>query len=784
MKKYRILILIILGLYTYNSHSQKLADNIQIINNDRFADFKINERVYLIADKDLYLAGEKIKLSVTTFDALLQIPVDLSKVVYIELINQENLPVIQEKIMLVDGKGAGSFVLPKDLESNYYYLRAYTNYMKNFGAEKFFIEQISIVNPYVQINPRIYNSSEENKVSMDLFPEGGQLIDGILTKIAVKISDTKGEKKDYYGIVTDNNSSHAIDSFTCDALGFGSFKLIPVAGHTYTAKIYTGNKYIESKLPSSSDKGALIKLDNIDSEYMYISIAHKNISGLPLQIKASQDIFKYSVENNIIDDSLSIKIPLEKLPKGFTTFSLLDNSNNTLSSRIVYIPQQEIITLVVDSLQKKYSTREKIDLKVYALNKENQQINSNLSVSVSLSEKDLDFQSKNYLLKSRLSSYFKSYSTELEKKLTGNPEFLQLALITCSVSDDTRSQTENIYFAETTGDIISGKVIDNTSQKPAAGKKIYQSAIDTVIWLNTSVTDSLGRFNFIIGNNRAVKQLVLRTADQIRDLSIILDDEFSNDYIELVPLTFFPEKKMLELIKKSMVNAQITEAYGNRPENISDTPVTKNTINFFGYADNKYYFDDYINLPTVEEFIFEIVREAIIIRRRKEVLIRLVSAEFDGTVGENPIFFVDGIPMIDSKEVLDIEPEKLEWIEVINHRYIYKDDYFDGIINIKTYSGNFEDIDMPKNSVRMNFNSPVNELTSYNTVLSEPDANIPDYKNVVYWNPYIPTLNTEKVTIGFYAPDYSGHFIIHCTGYDEDGNWFNYNNEFEVQTEE
>ncbi len=89
-----------------------------------------NEKIYLQTDKSFYISGEICWFKSYYVDASLHRPFSLSKVAYVELLNQDLKPVLQGKISLQNGTGNGSFFLPLYLPSGSYKIRAYTNWMK------------------------------------------------------------------------------------------------------------------------------------------------------------------------------------------------------------------------------------------------------------------------------------------------------------------------------------------------------------------------------------------------------------------------------------------------------------------------------------------------------------------------------------------------------------------------------------------------------------------------------------------------------------------------------
>ena len=117
---------------------------------------ELQERVYVQTDKQLYLAGEQIRMKILTVDTEL-IPLVFSTVAYAELV-RDSMARVQIKVALTDGVGEGRMSLPVDLKTGYYRLIAYTQYMRNEGTEVFFEKNIVVVNTFQQdYNPGTAN---------------------------------------------------------------------------------------------------------------------------------------------------------------------------------------------------------------------------------------------------------------------------------------------------------------------------------------------------------------------------------------------------------------------------------------------------------------------------------------------------------------------------------------------------------------------------------------------------------------------------------------------------
>src|SRR5688500_829348 len=143
-------------------------------------DSSLQEKIYAHLDRTFYLTGETLWFKIYTVDGSVHKPLDLSRVAYAEILDKGNFPVLQAKVGLQHGRGHGSFFLPASLMSGNYKLRIYTNWMKNFSPEFYYDETFALVNPFVPSTED--RTKPQRGYTIDLFPEGGNLVAGIRSK--------------------------------------------------------------------------------------------------------------------------------------------------------------------------------------------------------------------------------------------------------------------------------------------------------------------------------------------------------------------------------------------------------------------------------------------------------------------------------------------------------------------------------------------------------------------------------------------------------------------------
>src|SRR5690606_35661892 len=106
------------------------------------------EGVYVHYNTNVLFSGEYLNFKLYSLGKTGQAPLLLSKFAYVELIDVEGERVMIEKVKMIDGQGQGDFFIPTTLESGYYSLVAYTNYMRNWESSTFYKDQLLVINPY------------------------------------------------------------------------------------------------------------------------------------------------------------------------------------------------------------------------------------------------------------------------------------------------------------------------------------------------------------------------------------------------------------------------------------------------------------------------------------------------------------------------------------------------------------------------------------------------------------------------------------------------------------
>lgn len=135
--------------YTYGQ-TTPITDEVYQIFTKNIASMP-QEKSYLHIDKPYYLTGDTIWLKGYVVDAVTHKEDAMSRYLYVELINRKNRVYQRKKIRKDENIFQGYIALDEKLEEGDYYLRAYTNFMRNAGDEYFYSRNLSVYSSQVPL---------------------------------------------------------------------------------------------------------------------------------------------------------------------------------------------------------------------------------------------------------------------------------------------------------------------------------------------------------------------------------------------------------------------------------------------------------------------------------------------------------------------------------------------------------------------------------------------------------------------------------------------------------
>ncbi|MDG1276410.1 MAG: carboxypeptidase-like regulatory domain-containing protein [Algoriphagus sp.] len=121
---------------------------------------KLREQPYFSTNKDFYYPGEGVWLGGRMIYQNQLLADSLSRVVYVDLLDEKSTIIQKEIFPIVSGRIAGGFTLPDNLKAGDYFLRAYTRWMLNYPEQDIFLRPIPVLEKGSEIITQELNEVE------------------------------------------------------------------------------------------------------------------------------------------------------------------------------------------------------------------------------------------------------------------------------------------------------------------------------------------------------------------------------------------------------------------------------------------------------------------------------------------------------------------------------------------------------------------------------------------------------------------------------------------------
>ncbi len=293
------------------------------------------EKMHIHFDRTMYNKGETIFYKLYVLSGLEW--TSLSKNVYVNWYDANGNYIKQTVAPLLKSSAKGSFEVPPNYKGDFIRLKAFTRWMLNDDSIFIYEKNIPVNDGSIAKTKTITTS----KTRVDVFPEGGVLVNGLNSKVAFKATNGFGIPVFIKGFLV-NDKNKVLDTLKIAHDGMGTFKLKPVAGEKYQLN-WTDENAQKGITPimAANKEGVIMKL-SMDVEKAYVQVERtaevpQNFKHLRLLVHQNQHLL-YNVEFKGEERLLQkAGLPIEELPTGVVQFSLFTNDWIPLAERIVLI---------------------------------------------------------------------------------------------------------------------------------------------------------------------------------------------------------------------------------------------------------------------------------------------------------------------------------------------------------------------------------------------------------------------------------------------------------------
>ena len=737
------------------------------------------EKLYVHQDRTHYLAGDTIWFKVyQSFSKEIQAG---SGVVYVDLIDGSNSYVTQTKWKLEDGMSAGQIQLPDTLPTGSYQLRAYTRWMQNFDFEGFFTREISVSSPIIS-NQKMSPAPERR---LTLFPEGGNLAAGLLSRIAFEATDANGKGIAAKGFISDTEGN-LICEFETEYAGMGFFNFIPEAGKEYIAKLAGSDMAVP--FPEIHTQGAVLSTYSYQDQFR-ITLRHNLDNNKAFYVTIHRNGTTYF--NGVLDlkqETVIADIPLSKLPVGIFTVTIYDESCYAWCERLCLANYPEQLNLKITTDKDTYGRREKVTLQIEAMDSDGNPQSGNFSMAVVKAGLDNLKERNNFLtdcfLQSELRGRIYNPSFFLDKV---NYKELDLLLMThgwrrYAWNEIVMGNQPSLYFPIEKGLSFSGRVaLRNRRQNPENVKL-------TAFFRHDSINEGLstkpafgGYFRFEGYDFADTAEVILSARDnrQVLNVYVITHPDPQPEYYSYTESVTQEENDFL-LVE---IFGEMPKIWGDMENTIYQLPEIMVTSRVRKNRDPRSRHD-----PAFADYIYKVTKDfsygshgALGILQRMNMfalktfnniimggsgtsqggfspdyLTRIISGNSDN------VFILDGY-YVSAEELSSFPASLIERVEILSPStaMIY------GGRRIFFFTRSQED-----KALNLEVKTEIYRFAGYNQqkefyVL---DYSIPhesyrqDIRKTLYWQPYFKLDNHGKGELSFYTSDDKSEYVIHCEG--------------------
>lgn len=323
---------IFLFFLSFLTKAQNIEKNLEIYAND----FP-QERIYLHYDKSFYAPAETVWFKAYLMQGIF--PADSSKNLYIDWTDEKGTLLLHTVSPIEDGTAFGQFDIPADFAGSYLHVKGYTRWMLNFDSAFLYNKDIKILSSATSTKGKTTITPEIN-----FFPEGGDMIAGVVNKIAFKANDQFGRPIKIKGQIK-NNKGSVVSQLTDMHDGMGYFFLKPEGGDSFSAS-WTDEKGTNhvSQLPPVKNSGVALKVAISGSKRDFFVSAAANSSNAINSVHVIGTMYQqpvFNITKQLTNGIAEGIIPTENLPSGILVITVFDNEWKPLAERITYINNEE-----------------------------------------------------------------------------------------------------------------------------------------------------------------------------------------------------------------------------------------------------------------------------------------------------------------------------------------------------------------------------------------------------------------------------------------------------------
>lgn len=763
------------------------------------------EKVFLHLDKTEYAQAETIWIKSYLVAGAGHLPSPFSKTLYVELVNEGGELAKRLTLRSEGGFSKASLVIPRDLKQGNYYLRAYTNWMKNQEQEFFFSKKIRIYS--LTAGEDIVAKTMTADPELKFYPEGGHLVSEVSSRLAFELTGVDTKDKQYSGKVYDKGNQE-VASFSTSHEGRGVMSFLPKSTGYYATVDGFTQRFV---LPEIEATGFVISANTRNKDFVTVSLKSNQTNQNPYYLIAhTRGYITYASQVRLTGTRAFSKIDKATLPEGITHITLLNENMTPLAERLVFIDKKEGLIVKVSPNKESFGPRELATVGIKVTDQAGNPVKGSFSLSafnaglVQNDQPDYNIRT-NLLLSSDLPGHIKDPSQYFVDDEEAKKHLDLLMMVNgwsrFEWSDLDKPESEKAFSVEI-GLNLEGRLLKNNGGPAKEGKVLLVNATQEAKETPYVMADENGYFKFQNLHYYDTTSLKFQGFQRagMKNVKFKLDSSF-----EILPL-----KKGYELnaIFDNPLRINAFKKYAKTAVQIDSTYRRVNGITYLGdvtvvadkrkekyrvlqsqYGEGESYvnFDeipfeqksgkDPYNLMLGRVAGFALLPITQLPNMDPSIkddplyrIPRLRQGSFIGT----PLVFLDNVE-VSWEQVYELQAVDIDYVEVYksSSSAMFGTRGASGAMAIYTLKGKKMFENQPKPGMlytRFAGYHAAREFYAPRYDKRSRQRYIPDQRATIFWAPMINTNEEGEAMIDFYTPDQSGYVSIDLQGISISGN--------------
>jgi len=295
----------------------------------------------------------------------------------------------------------------------------------------------------------------------------------------------------------------------------------------------------------------------------------------------------------------------------------------------------------------------------------------------------------------------------------------------------------------------------------------------------TGISNDSGKVVFDVKDFYGSGELVVQTEKKDSMYRVDIADPFYAQAGSLSAAPFSLTEASLQQLSRYNLAMQVQNAYSINQLNTFTSPFIDSNA-FYGKPDATYYLDNYVRFNTMEEVLREYIVGINVRLRQGNYSLVSIDPRNHAMFENNPLVLIDGVPVFDMNKLIAYNPLKIKRADVLNSKYYINSLIAEGIVSYTTYKGDLDGFQFDPGTIELSYDGLQLEREFYSPRYltdDEKHSRLPDYRNVLYWN---PSVSGDGAT-SFYTSDIKGKYVVIVQGINTSGEAGYTTAEFEVK---